>query len=110
MNVRIDENSLRFRITEEELSQLLQGQELNMETVIGQNCFQAEIIPDPQDKRIFCHMTQESRLSLHIGQAHLRELADMGRNRKGVEAMQDPLQISLQVDIRADRRPRRAAR
>lgn len=115
MNVKITEKSVTFKITEEEMAQLLSGHALMQKVSIGRSNFSMKIDPNTGDlfeefkeaslKVIFDQAN--SCLMLCTTRTEIQKLSDMGRSRDGLSARTGGLNIHLQVDLRADSRPRK---
>lgn len=115
MNVKISETSVTFKITEKELNHLLTGETLEQKVPIGGCDFVMLIDPafsghlediEKSSLRIVFDKS-EPRLKLCTTMDEIRKLVDMGRNRDGLSARADNLDIFLQVDIRKDSRERK---
>ncbi|GJL85392.1 MAG: hypothetical protein DHS20C02_11670 [Micavibrio sp.] len=108
MNVRIGEQDLRFKITEEELKTLLAGQCLHVNVGLLNKTLVATINPQGSGESMESKLVlddSEAYLNLLIPPGKVEELSDMGRSRAGLKASSDDgLSISLQVDMRADSR------
>ncbi len=110
MNLKIAENSVTFKITEEELKLLLSGRSLETIVPIAGNDFAMVIQPSKKDIEaplILILDRDESCLQLTTTNAQLQKLMDIGKNREGLSSMLNSLRVSLQVDVRADSRPRK---
>lgn len=115
MNVKISETSVTFKITEKELNHLLTGATLEQKVPIGGCDFVMLIDPafpghlediEKSSLRIVFDKS-EPRLKLCTTMDEIGKLVDMGRNRDGLSARADNLDIFLQVDIRKDSRERK---
>lgn len=103
MNLRISENSFRFRITLEDLNMLLRGQDVDQRVCIGAHCFTYRISPVAPEK----HMTLEMAVAgfcLFVPRATLEELRDIGRSKEGISVMQGDVDVALQLDIKTQMR------
>lgn len=117
MNIKITEKSVTFKITEEELNVLSAGQTLEKSVSICGNDFAMVIDPNPSDYfERFENTTlklildkDESCLMLCTSKAQIQKLVNMGRSKEGLCAHVDDLDVFLQVDLKADSRPRRPA-
>jgi hypothetical protein len=115
MNVKITERSVTFKITEEEMIVLSMGKPLEKIIPIGGNDFAMVIDPNPENllkdingaplKLILDK--DESCLMLCTSKEQIQKLMDMGRSKEGLSAHTDDLEVFLQVDLKADSRPRR---
>lgn len=114
MNVKITEKSVTFKITEEEMNDLLAGHTLEKKIPIGQSTFSMRIDPNAGDR--FEDLKEaplklvldgaESCLMLCVTPEEIQKLSDMGRSREGLSVHADGLDVYLQVDLKADSRPR----
>lgn len=117
MNVKITEKSVTFKITEDELNILSTGQPIEKSVPIGGNDFAMVIDPDPAEyfedfkeaplKLILDK--DESCLMLCTSKDQIQKLIDMGRSKEGLCAHVNGLDVFLQVDLKADSRPRQKA-
>jgi len=115
MKVKISGQSVTFKISEDEMNQLLCGNVLQDNIHIGTNCLCLEInlqsreyFDDVEDIPIRLILDRsESCLMLCTTQDEIRKLAEMGKDRTGIAMKRDNLEIRLQVDVRDDTRPRR---
>lgn len=109
MNVKIAEESVTFKIREEEMNHLLSGTPLEKTIMIGGAAFSMFIIPRPGSAALaLSGASAESRLTLHIAPDDIRRLHDMGKNKDGLSFRVDGIDIFLQVDMRQDSRSRKA--
>lgn len=99
MNLRIAENSFRFRITPQDLEKLLHEQDIDQRICLGSHCFTYRIAPEKRGERINLEMAVAG-FCLSVPQARLEELRDMGRSKEGLIFMQGDVEISLQLDIK----------
>jgi len=109
MNVRIEEQNLRFKISEEELGLLLNGQCLSERVGITSKGFVITINPqgrgDGMEPKLVLDQT-EACLQLLVPSEIVQELFEMGRSRSGISCDVDGVSISLQVNVRGDSRKR----
>ncbi|MCE7887397.1 MAG: hypothetical protein DYH13_07840 [Alphaproteobacteria bacterium PRO2] len=107
MNVKIEDRNLRFKITEEELNKLMARQFLHLKTPILNKTLVVTINPQGRGDAMEARLAldgNEVYLNLLIPFSKVRDLADMGRSRAGLQQQAGDLSISLQVDLRADSR------
>lgn len=112
MNVKISEDSVTFKITEEELKTLLSGSVLEKKMMLGRGAFVVVIDPDPEPffedaaehPLKLIHDKFETCLMLCTSKDNVQRLFDMGRNRDGLHCMADGMDVCLQVDVRGDSR------
>lgn len=112
MNVRFEEQNIRFKISEEELKQLMHGRVLNISLGLLVNDMTVLINPNAlgdsmEVKHVFDDDT--SYITLLVPSHILVDLHNMGKNRDGIEVKQGDLTLLLQVDVRKDSRPRETA-
>lgn len=104
MNIRIAENSFRFRITPADLDMLLRGQDIDQRICIGAHCFTCCISPVAPEK----HMTLEMAVAgfcLFVPKETLADLHDLGRSKEGILVKHGDVEISLQLDIKTQSYP-----
>ena len=107
MNIKITEQNLRFKITEEELAALLSGKIVKTKIKLLDKSFIVAIKPQESGDAIKTEFLFESNtafLNLFTPSAEIQKLFDMGRNRKGLEQKIGDVFINIQVDIRSDSR------
>ncbi|MBK7362556.1 MAG: hypothetical protein IPJ01_09700 [Micavibrio sp.] len=107
MNVKIENKSLRFKITEEELIVLMEGHCVHQEIVIMDKALIVVINPQGRGTGIEARLVQdknEAYLNLLLPPSKVQKLSDMGRSRAGLQQQMENLSITLQVDVRADSR------
>lgn len=109
MNVRFEEQNIRFKISEEELKQLMQGHIVRVSLGILVNSMIVLINPNAlgeemEVKHVFDDDT--SYITLLVPSHVLVDLHNMGKNRDGIEVKQGDLTVLLQVDVRKDSRTR----
>lgn len=98
MNLRVGENSIRFRINLEELEQLLIGQSLQEEIPFGAHRWRFSVSGSAEGPAL---EWQDSQLRLCIPDHWPQELRNRGRDRHGLSFRHHGQQVSLQVDIRS---------
>ena len=107
MNVRIENQNLRFKISEKELTQLLDGHCVHTKIVLMDKTLIVCVNPTGHGAKMEGKLVldqSEVYLNLLIPPSHIQELSDMGRSHAGLEQDIDGMAISLQVDVRADTR------
>ena len=116
MNVKITEKSIIFKVTEDELKILVTGQALERATPIGGRSFAMVIDPDPvpyfegstPDPLQLILDRDEACLIYCTSKDQIQKLVDMGKRKEGLMIHTDNgLKVFLQVDVRADSRPRK---
>jgi hypothetical protein len=100
MNLKISENSFRFRITPEDLDNLLRGQDVDQRTRISHHCFTYRITPATAEQEMTLEMAVAG-FCLLVPRETLEELHGLGRSKSGISVNQGGVEISLQVDIKA---------
>ncbi len=113
MNIRIKSQDLRFKISEEELTALLEGGAIREEVIFPGKVFTLMITPVTADRGdISPHMEIEKsniHLNLLVSQKILQELADMGRSREGLRREVSGISVCIQVDLFSGKRKRKTA-
>ena len=107
MNVKIKEQDLRFKITEEELNQLLDNHCLHLKVEFPGKEFVVTINPQEQGKDMEPKLVldqSETYLQLVVPATALQDLSEMGRSRGGLKQQIGGVSVSLQVDVREDSR------
>jgi len=107
MNVRIEDQALRFKMTEQELGQLSHAHCLHVKVNFFGKEFVVSVSPKGHDKNMALKLVQdqdEVYLQLLIPPEIVQKLSDMGRSRAGVQQEVDGVSVSLQVDVREDSR------
>ncbi|PJB72768.1 MAG: hypothetical protein CO093_02220 [Alphaproteobacteria bacterium CG_4_9_14_3_um_filter_47_13] len=103
MNVKISSGEMRFKITAEELEHLKKGIPLVERLVVGRQKLTLAIDPvGVSDDFIVSY--DENTIRLLVSAPKIQALADLGHCREGLEQVTDHLTISLQVDLRTQRR------
>ena len=101
MNVRMDGKGFRFRITPEDLHALLADRDLEHRLRVGGHNFGCRIAADGAEQDMTLAMMEEGGFCLRVPRPMLEELHEMGVSRAGLSAQQDGVDISLQVDFKA---------
>ncbi len=107
MNVRIEEQNLRFKISEEELERLLGGHCLHVKTSLLDKTLIVTINPSGCGAAMEPKLVldeNEVYLNLLISSSSIKNLSDMGRSRGGLQQEIGGLSVKLQVDVREDSR------
>ncbi len=107
MNLKIENNGLRFRITESELQTLLTGQALEEITDITGKKLIVMIDPVSSNSEMEAAMmnnTDDTFIRMTISPEQLQMLEQKGRSKEGLESRRNELTISLQVDVRSQKR------
>lgn len=107
MNVKIKDKAFQFKITEEELSALLNGQCIHAEVKVMNKALVVTINPRSSESIMTSKLVIDDGdvyLTLLLPQQKVQEFSDMGRSRSGMEQQVGDLSITLQVDLRTDSR------
>ncbi len=107
MNVKIKDRAFQFKITEEELSTLLNNQCIHTEVKVMDKALVVTINPCGREVIMTSKLVIDDGdvyLTLLLPPQKIQELSDMGRSRAGLEQRVGDLSIVLQVDLRADSR------
>ena len=99
MNLKIAENSFRFRITPKELDALLNGQEIDQRVCLGSHCFAYRVSPFALGQDIELEMAVGG-FCLYVPRRDLEDLRDLGRSKGGISSRQGGVELALQVDIK----------
>jgi len=102
MNLRLSENSFRFRVTPEDLDILLQGQGVGQKVFLGKESFEYMISPVLAGEMNL--EIESAKFNLSVPHQVLEELRDLGRSKEGVSVVQGDVGISLQLDIKTQKR------
>jgi hypothetical protein len=102
MNVRIDEKSVRFRIAPDELKALLRGDSVSHFLKVGAGQLSYSVLP-VRDGAMTLQVMQ-SALILSAPLADIERLQNLGRSKEGLVVQQDELNVSLQVDLKMQKR------
>lgn len=104
MNVRMDGVSLRFKITGDELEELLEGRVVVNQLSVGGAFLTVLIDPKPAVPDGICaqYLTEKDAavLRLMVGSDKLAELKAMGKSRDGICAANGGTALYLLVDAR----------
>lgn len=101
MNLKISDNSFRFRITPQDLDQLLQGRDVEQRVSLGHHCFAYRITPTREAQQGLNLEMAVGGFCLSVSPDMLKNLGGMGRSKEGISTRQNGVEIALQVDIRA---------
>ena len=100
MNLRISENSVRFRITAEDLEILIQGRNIDQRICMGAVCFSYRISPVSSGMDMRLEMGGNG-FSLSVPRNDLEQLRALGRSREGISILHDGVDVSLQLDLKS---------
>lgn len=109
MNVKLAEQAVRFKISEDELNALLQGQDVVEQIKFTGKDMRILICPVADDEGCgvcpeLISMDDMVFVNLIIGHERLQKLYDMGRSREGIICQCGDIDVALQVDYRKDSR------
>lgn len=98
ISLRIDEESIRFRITLDDLEALLDGDSILQRVTAGAAFVESAIVPVWKgDMNLDLH---EARFTLSVPHQTLEQLRDLGRSKNGISVQQGEVEISLQIDLK----------
>lgn len=107
MNLRISENQLRFRITQDELTRLMGGEPLESRIDLGTQQFSYRVVTNESDAPL-AFSIQQGIWSLRVGRTALSEFAVGIPSREGIEydvhLGASPITLVLEVDVRRSKR------
>lgn len=107
MKIKIEDKCFRFKISEKELSLLLDGKAVSMKSPILDKNFMVVITPEDNGGDMGFNLSTDDNdvcLDLFVSTASLRDLLDMGRSRGGIKQSIGSSSVTLQVDLRGDKR------
>jgi hypothetical protein len=110
MNVKIDNQSILFKITEEELYVLQAGRKVNVNLSVATLGICFEILPHAQAETLSLaskYMGKETAVALRVSAQAVQRLVDMGKDRDGISINSGGNTLTLQVDMKSDNRPRK---
>jgi len=100
MNLKINKESICFKISKDELPLLLSGESLNENIELGNNKFIINILPIEKPDMFYSEIGV-GNITLFISKNKIQELKYMGKDKKGLEVRQETLKISFQIDIKS---------
>lgn len=103
MNVKIKNQNMCFKITQDELKNLYLGKKLQTKINLLKEMLIVTIDPTGTIEEMIANINldkNKATLNLQISPEKLKELSNMGRSRDGLQQNMDGVVISLQVDIR----------
>lgn len=98
MSMRMDENSIRFRIAPDDLAKLLETGELDQRLAVGSRNFGYRIVA--RGAPVMKLDIAADGFVLAVPLSTLEHLQEMGRSKDGVSVQQGNLEVSLQVDLK----------
>lgn len=102
MNVKIKEQNLRFKISEEELTNLLDGRPIHTKTTLFDKTLVVSLNPNGRGESMEPKLVldqSEAYLNLCVPPADIQALFDLGKNRDGLRQEINGVSITLQVDM-----------
>lgn len=107
MNLRLGDNSLLFKITEEELLTLIGGTPLEQSLSVPGGPISVRIEPGGDRERLdpVIDRGEGLRIRLPVSHALLNMLRSLGRNRDGLQHQSGDTLVALQVDVRSQKVP-----
>ncbi len=111
MNLRIDGQEFRFRVSKQELISLCEGIALNQGTYLPNGkTIEVSIVTSADSKTLSLHHNNNN-ITLHVGKDAATNLLNSLPSRDGIEASQKineghSLQLAFEVDIRTQKRKR----
>ena len=102
MNIKIKDNHLRFKITDEELQALLGSHPIHTKVHVLDKTLIVIINPAGRKENMDVKLVldeDEVYLNLLVPPKHIKMLSDMGANRDGLKEKTDQFSITLQVDM-----------
>lgn len=111
MNLKISDGEIIFKILEAELNCLIEEKSVCLKSALGRVAFMAEIlVVDGRPSELkFNADHAKVNLALQVSTEDLRALREMGKDRDGISMMCGDTKVYLQVDLKSDSRPRKAA-
>lgn len=103
MNIRIQQQDLKFKITQNELEDLLGGKSVQSSVSFPERYFSVCITPVEAANDLSVSVADEG-IVFQTPQPVLQKLQDIGRNREGVQHQYGDISVTLQVDFRGDTR------
>lgn len=102
MNIRIEEQNLRFKISEDELFLLLDRRSIHERVQIMDKTLVVTISPDKDNEGIepkFVINEFEASLNLYVSPEKLKELSNISPSKNGLCQEIGGLSLTLQVDM-----------
>ncbi len=109
MNLRIEEQCFRFRISKEELKKLLAGEALKQKSILSESSILIINIISKTQTDILSLVFVNNHMTLSVQKAAIEDLYNTLPSREGIQSSQDvrneqALQLILEVDIRTQKR------
>ena len=110
MNIRLDEQQIRFRVSEQEFGALCGGIPLEQKIYLpGQHRLRVSVQPcDGDGMHVEC---EDDHIALHLGRARAEAFRALLPGREGLEEVQliggeRTLSVVLEVDVRSHKKAR----
>ncbi len=103
MNVRIEEQNLRFKISKDELGILLNGRAVHAKVALLDKTLVVSINPNGRNEAMEPKLVldeTEAYLNLLVPPSNVQTLFDLGENRDGLQHEGNGLSVTLQVDMK----------
>lgn len=112
MKIKLSDQSITFKITEDEMNRLLSDFPLETAIAAGPNKIRVSLEPDaPEGSAPALDIVPDpsgAKLVLHLHRSDILKLSVMGKDKNGLSIKTGGLDISVQVDVRADSRRKNA--
>lgn len=107
MNLRLGDNSLLFKITEEELLTLIGGTPLEQTLSLPGGSISVRIEPGADRERLdpVIDRGESPGIRLPVSHALLDRLRSLGRDRDGLQHQSGDTRVALRVDVRGRKAP-----
>lgn len=99
MRLTITNQKIRFRVSADELLVLSGGDRVDAALQLGGREFSGCILPYDGEGEMRAELAAGG-ITLHVSQAALQALHDLGRSKDGITAHQDQVTVSLQLDLK----------
>src|SRR5690606_411932 len=105
MNVKMSEDAVIFKITEDETKTLLSGVVLKSDVRVGSDYFTIAIDPTMESRTLpeLQLILHENSLVLKTTLKTVQALSDLGKISEGISVSMNDMKIVLQIDVRGNR-------
>lgn len=103
MNIKIENNALRFKISDNELTELRRGKNLETKILVSGGPLVTSVSPAGEEKEMSVKF-ENNEIKLTLSPEKVEELFSLGRSRDGIVSQNDDLELSLQVDFRTQKK------
>ncbi len=103
MNVKIEDQNLRFKISEDELKTLLGGHSVHTKIIFLDKTLVVTINPNGRGKMMEPKLILdevEAYLNLLVSSSTMQVLSDLGKSREGLKQEVNGTSVTLQVDMK----------